>query len=72
MADSTVDLEWAPTRLVVFGAMGAMLAVALATPGAFGDDTPIAPIAVAAPAVLTLALLAAVWIVLIGYETVHA
>jgi low temperature requirement protein LtrA len=35
---STVDPELGLPRLVMFAAMGAMLLVALATPGAFGDD----------------------------------
>jgi low temperature requirement protein LtrA len=35
---STVDPELLLPRLVMFAAMGAMLVVALATPGAFGDD----------------------------------
>jgi low temperature requirement protein LtrA len=35
---STVDPELVLTRLVMFAAMGAMLIVALATPGAFTDD----------------------------------
>ena len=35
---STVDPELVLPRLVMFGAMGAMLVVALATPGAFTDD----------------------------------
>jgi low temperature requirement protein LtrA len=35
---STVDPEHALPRVVMFAAMGAMLLVALATPGAFGDD----------------------------------
>jgi low temperature requirement protein LtrA len=35
---STVDPELVLTRLVMFAAMGAMLVVAMATPGAFGDD----------------------------------
>jgi low temperature requirement protein LtrA len=35
---STVDPELGLPRLVMFAAMGAMLVVALATPGAFGDD----------------------------------
>src|SRR5918995_7430444 len=35
---STVDPELVLPRLVMFGAMGAMLIVALATPGAFTDD----------------------------------
>jgi len=35
---STVDPELALPRLVMFAAMGAMLVVALATPGAFADD----------------------------------
>ena len=35
---STVDPELVLPRLVMFGAMGAMLVVALATPGAFADD----------------------------------
>jgi low temperature requirement protein LtrA len=35
---STVDPELVLPRLVMFGAMGAMLIVALATPGAFEDD----------------------------------
>jgi low temperature requirement protein LtrA len=35
---STVDPELVLPRLVMFGAMGAMLVVALATPGAFVDD----------------------------------
>ena len=35
---STVDPELGLPRLVMFAAMGAMLVVALATPGAFGED----------------------------------
>jgi low temperature requirement protein LtrA len=35
---STVDPELVLTRLVMFAAMGAMLVLALATPGAFDDD----------------------------------
>jgi low temperature requirement protein LtrA len=35
---STVDPELVVPRLVMFAAMGAMLVVALATPGAFADD----------------------------------
>jgi low temperature requirement protein LtrA len=35
---STVDPEVVLTRLVMFAAMGAMLVLALATPGAFSDD----------------------------------
>ena len=35
---STVDPELVLPRLVMFGAMGAMLVIALATPGAFTDD----------------------------------
>jgi low temperature requirement protein LtrA len=35
---STVDPEHVLPRVVMFAAMGAMLLVALATPGAFGDD----------------------------------
>src|SRR5918995_4785083 len=35
---STVDPELTVPRLVMFAAMGAMLIVALATPGAFADD----------------------------------
>ena len=35
---STVDPELGLPRIVMFGAMGAFLVAALATPGAFGDD----------------------------------
>src|SRR6186997_1119511 len=35
---STVDPELGAPRIVIFLAMGAFLVVALATPGAFGDD----------------------------------
>src|SRR5688500_6354262 len=35
---STVDPELEVSRIVMFVAMGAFLVVALATPGAFGDD----------------------------------
>ena len=73
---STLDVDEGGVRLVMLAAMVAMLGVALAVPGAFGDDAvlfgfALMPVSLVVPALAALALFAAVCSLVVAYEALR-